>query len=95
MTARRPNRAPATVDGATGNVVSTPRRERVRPIPLATLADVRSELGKIYRESRAGRISPSDLTRYCYALRQLADLISLVEIETRLDRLEGGTHESN
>lgn len=90
MTARRPNRAPATIDGATGNAVSTPLRERVRPIPLATLADVRAELGRVYRESRAGRIAPADLTRFAYTLRQIGDLISLTELENRIAQLEDG-----
>ena len=88
MTARRPNRPPATIDGATGNTVSTPR-VRVRPIPLATLADVRAELGRVYRESRAGRIAPADLTRFAYTLRQIGDLISLTELENRIAQLEG------
>lgn len=88
MTARRPNRPPATLDGQTGNVVSTPRRERVRPIRLDTLAAIRSELGTVYRLARTGRISTSDLTKFAFALRQLADMTVALELEARITRLE-------
>jgi hypothetical protein len=82
------NRRALTIDGATGKIDSPPRRERVRPIRLDTLSAIRTELGSIYRLARAGRITTSDLTKFAYTLRQLADMTALVDLELRLSALE-------
>ena len=81
MTARRPNRAPVTVDGASGKPDSAPRR-RTPPIRLDSLPAIRAEAGRVYRECRAGRLPTSDLTRLIFALRTIADLHRLSDAET-------------
>jgi hypothetical protein len=82
------NRPPATADAAEEKRTSAPRLVRTPPIPLATLRDLRSELGTIYRLARCGKLAAQDLTRFAYALGCLRDMIIAEEIERRLVALE-------
>jgi hypothetical protein len=72
-----------TIDGETGAPDSTPRR-----IDLSTLRDVRLELAYLYRQIDAGKITSQDGTRRAYILRQIADVLTVAEIERRLEHLE-------
>ena len=84
-----PNPPALTTDEAEGNRALPPLLPvRTRPIPLATLRDLRSELGAIYRMARSGKVATQDLTRFAYALGCLRDMLIAEEIELRLTRLE-------
>ncbi|MGH8613626.1 MAG: hypothetical protein ACREYF_16820 [Gammaproteobacteria bacterium] len=72
-----------TIDGETGKPDPTPRR-----IDLSTLRDVRLELAHLYRHIDAGKITSQDGTRRAYVLRQIADVLTVTEIERRIEDLE-------
>lgn len=82
------NRHPVTMAGETGKAVSTPAK-RIPPIKLDTLRNIRDEMGRVYREARAGSIDTRDLTRFCFALTQLRDVVIALDIEIRIEALEG------
>jgi len=82
----KPNRQAATIDGGTGKIVLTPTR--TPPIKLDTLRSIRDEMGRVYREARAGKMDTQDLTRFCFALDKLRDVLVALEIETRIEALE-------
>lgn len=82
------NTAPVTVDGKTGKPILT-RIKKTPPIKLDTLRNIRDEMGRIYREARAGKMATQDLTRFCFALDKLRDVVIAMEIEGRLELLEG------
>ena len=82
-----------TIDGATGLPDPPPQGEESngkgrRRIDLATLRDVRIEMGHVYRGLDAGDIEPADGTKRIYILRNIADVITIAEIEKRLEDLE-------
>ena len=59
------NRQPATFD-ATG------REEKAAPpIRLASLAEIRREMGAVYRDMRRGKVETQDGTRLVYVLGEL------------------------
>jgi hypothetical protein len=80
------NKDELTLDAATGKPVPTPGR--VAPIKLDTLRHIRDEMGRVYREARAGRIDTQDLTRFVYALDRLGSLVVAMDVEQRLIELE-------
>jgi len=53
------------------------------------LDDVRREMGKLYREARAGRIDTRDATRLAYILGEMLKLFAVRELEARVKVLEG------
>lgn len=59
-----------------------------RRADLATLTDVRRELGRVYRDMRKGTVATQDGTRYTYVLKAIADLISQSDLEARIEALE-------
>lgn len=63
------------------------RQPRLR-LPLATMADVRRELARLYRETRAGRVEVSDGSRMANMLQILAKVIEGSELEKRVQALE-------
>lgn len=65
-------------------------QQKLRIGPLCTVGQARSELGKVYRQARRGEIDPQDLSRFCYTLKTLSDLIVLENFEQRLAELEAG-----
>lgn len=83
------NRPPATIDGEAGNVIPAPRLVRTPPVKLDTLKNIRDELGRVYREARAGKIPTQDATRLAFMLGQLRELVMAMEIESRIAALEG------
>lgn len=68
--------------------VTPPYTPRLRRTDLATLKDVRRELGRVYRDMRKGRLACQDGTRYTYVLKAIADLIAQSDLEARLEALE-------
>jgi hypothetical protein len=56
---------------------------------LDSLADLRREMARVYRESRRGELPTADLTKFVYALRSMADLHEIEVLERRLTELEG------
>jgi len=83
MTSRCTQESPATIDGATLQVLPTPRR-----IDLANLEQVRQEMARVYRDMRHGSIESPDGTRLGYVLAQLAKLHETTEVAKRLESLE-------
>jgi len=77
-------KAPLTLDGSTLRVIPTPRR-----IDLATLEQVRSEMARVYRESRSGKLDSQEASRFTYILSQIGKMIELAVLERRIERLEG------
>lgn len=82
------NRPPATLEAGGGKDVLTPRLVRTPPIKLDTLRHVRDELGRVYREARAGKIPTQDATRLAFMLDRMKEMIVAMEIEQRLAALE-------
>ena len=74
---------PATIDGATLELLPLPR-----DIRLKTADDVRLELARVYRDMRAGRIETADGTKLAYVLGQLNKSIETGQLADRLELLE-------
>lgn len=72
-----------TIDGETQKVVGSPPK-----IDLANPLDVRREMAKVYRETRAGKIDTADGAKLVYMLAQVGKMIELHEVEARLTALE-------
>jgi hypothetical protein len=75
------------------DLISVSQQELVAPAihrraDLATLTDVRRELGRVYRDMRKGTVATQDGTRYTYVLKAIADLISQSDLEARIEALE-------
>jgi hypothetical protein len=75
------------------DLINLPQQELVAPATrrradLATLTDVRRELGRVYRDMRKGKIASHDGTRYTYVLKAIADLIAQSDLEARIEALE-------
>jgi hypothetical protein len=60
-----------------------PRRAR-----LDTMARVRRELARVYREARAGGLDVADASKLANILQIMGRMIETSEVETRLDALE-------
>lgn len=82
-------REPAVIDGATGLPdPSPPALRRAKHVRLNDLRDVRRELAKIYRQTKAGEIAPDVGTKLTYMLGTLAKVTADSELEARLMTLE-------
>lgn len=57
-------------------------------IALTKMAHVRTELSKLYREARTGKIDISDATKLTFMLQVLAKIIEGGEMEKRIEALE-------
>lgn len=90
------NRTRATVDGDGQSVILAPRLLPVRtpPIKLDTLRHLRDELGRVYREARIGKIPTQDATRLAFVLGQLREMVLAMELERRVEILEGNRNEA-
>jgi hypothetical protein len=82
-----PNAAPVEVLPAR-RLAAVPTPLKRRAIDLATMADVRREMSRVYRDMRAGRIETADGSRLVYVLWQMAKLIELAELQPRLEAIE-------
>ena len=82
----RDEKTPETFDGATGLPVDTPaKKERIK---LSDLRDVRLEMARVYRMVDDGELKSQEGTRRVYILRQIGDIISMHELERRIQELE-------
>jgi len=63
---------------------------RVRIGHLTTTDGILAELRSLYRDARRGEIRPSDATKLTYILKTMSEVMTLRELETRLDCLEAG-----
>jgi hypothetical protein len=83
MTTQPDKNRPLTIDGETGKPDPTPRT-----INLSNFRDIRLELAWLYRQIDAGKITSQDGTRRAYVLRTIADVLTLAELEKRIEDLE-------
>lgn len=83
------NKYPVEIDGATGEVESLPpaKGKRYR-CKLDTMADVKAEMAKVYRESRSEVVDPATGTKLIWMLQSVAKVIEGSDLEKRLDALE-------
>ena len=72
--------------GAAAGVSAAPR-PRLR-LPLKTADDVRRELGRLYREGKAGHRHVSDVSKLANVLQILGRLIETTDLEKRVEALE-------
>ena len=71
-----------------------PKLGKIMPhirIGQLTNADgILTELRNLYRAARRGEILPGDATKLCYLLKTMSEIMTLREMEKRLDCLESG-----
>ena len=79
----KPAHTPTTSDDAP----APPSRLRLK---LTTADDVRRELGRIYREGKAGTRDVSDVSKLANILQILNRCIEAGDLEKRIEQLEGG-----
>jgi hypothetical protein len=60
----------------------------LRRARLDTMARVRRELARVYREARAGRLDVADASKLANILQIMGRMIETSEVEARLDALE-------
>ena len=61
-----------------------------RPGPLASIRDVRIEMGRVYRAVCRGDLAPEGGTKLAYMLDRIGRLVELETVEARLIALERG-----
>ena len=83
------NKYPVEIDGHTGEVESLPpsKGKRYR-CKLDTLADVRAEMAKVYREARSDVIDPVTGTKLVWMLQAVQKAIEGSDLENRIKALE-------
>lgn len=64
--------------------------DRVEVGDLTDTDGILGELRKLYRAARLGEIAPSDATKLTYILKVMSEVMTLRELEARLDCLETG-----
>ena len=79
---KRTKKPPVIHEGEVLLAMPTPR------INLASIEDLRREMGRVYREMRSGTIETQEGTRLVYVLAQIGKLAELYEIEKRIIALE-------
>jgi hypothetical protein len=84
----QPRTMPST-GSATGKLIPPPSAR----LPLATVKQVRLELARLYRETKAGHIDPADAAKLAFILDRLRQCIVDHEIEARVMLLEQLTEE--
>lgn len=63
----------------------TPKRKRTK---LADIRQIRSELGRVYRQVKNGEIDSGTGTRLAYMLDLMSRMIERSELEQRIEALE-------
>lgn len=56
---------------------------------LGSIREIRSELARVYREARSGKIDTGTATRLAYLLDLMARMVERSELEERVANLEG------
>lgn len=82
------NEADFVIDGATGLPVPPTPAKREKFIPLTTLSQVKIELARLYRQTKAGKVATSDASRLAFILNSLGRVIVDAELEQRVQQLE-------
>src|SRR5574340_1156591 len=59
-------------------------------LDLSSIDAVRREMARLYREAKAGNIATADASRLAFILSQVAKLIEVGTLESRLSALENG-----
>ena len=86
--AEKSTKKPAGARASASDSPAPPSRLRTR---LLTINDVKKELARLYRESRAGKVETQDASRLANMLSILGRLIEGSDLEARLDALERAT----
>ena len=83
------NKYPVEIDGKTGDVETLPptKGKRYR-CKLDTMADVKAEMSKVYRESRSEVLDPVTGTKLIWMLQSVAKVIEGSDLEKRIELLE-------
>lgn len=68
----------------TGKLIALPSQR----LPLATVKQVRLELARLYRETKAGQINPADAAKLAFILDRVRQCITDHELEDRVRALE-------
>ena len=63
---------------------------RIKIAHLTTTEGILTELRALYRDARRGEIRASEATKLCYLLKTMSEIMTLREMEARLDCLEAG-----
>ena len=83
------NKYPVEIDGATGEIDTLPpSKDRRYRCKLDTLADVKAEMAKVYRESRSSIIDPVTGTKFIWMLSAVQKAIEGSDLEKRIEILE-------
>ncbi len=83
------NDYPVEIDGATGEVEALPPQKGQRyRAKLDTLADVKREMAKVYREARSGLVDVQDATKLTWCLQAVGKVIEGSDLEKRIEALE-------
>jgi len=83
------NKHPVEIDGVTGEVESLPPAKGTRyRCKLDSMADVKAEMAKVYREARSGVVEVQDGTKLVWMLQAVAKVIEGSDLEKRIEILE-------
>ena len=83
------NKHPVEIDGITGEVETLPPQKGQRyRCQLDTMADVKREMAKVYREARSNIIDVSDGSKLVYMLGTIGKVIEGSDLEKRIEILE-------
>jgi len=76
-----------------GPKADNPRRSyRSHRAKLQSVGDISHELGRIYREARAGKLDVAECSKLANVLAICARIITDSDLEARIERLEQGVH---
>ncbi len=95
------NKHPVEIDGITGDVETLPPKKGQRyRCKLDTMADVKAEMAKVYREARSGVVDVQDATKLTWMLQAVGKVIESEEPEKvagsqsmTLDDFYGGNYQ--
>lgn len=84
-----PNQPPAIIDHDTGEIEDYPpvRGKRYR-CKLDSLADVRREMARLYREARSGMLDAVEATKLTWILERVGKIVESSDLEARVRALE-------
>lgn len=76
-------------DGTTGECEPIPPQQGKRyRCKLDTIQNIRSEMARIYRETRSGLLEVGDCSKLIYVLKLISDVTATSELEQRIESLE-------
>jgi len=82
------NDYPVEIDGITGEMAALPPSKGRYRCKLDTLADIKREMSKVYREARSGVTDVQDATKLVWCLQGVAKVIETSDLEKRVEQLE-------